>query len=459
MEQMPTYLVKKRFWDDEKNLDQETSVKVTNDRNEAVTAFKEILICARNLMNQDADTKDKMTRNECGIQALLFKDGCHHEKVQGHFVEKTFVFVHPEENVVNIEEDMVTFSDRKIVSFLGAGINGFVLECIDTRLDSALAIKVWLKDEKALLESKKLKKAEHPNVVNIKYSGVSEGYIYAELDLINGMTLRNWLKNHPSFHERALVAKQIIETLDHIHDQNIYHGDLHSDNIIITPIQKIKILDFGTSVKSGKKLSNHRAAWILAQTMYELLKPEIDPHLDLLSDHIQDFIKEKRWREIKKNYFSKKLSSLVYPADYVNASFDFMVEFLMAKSFYTDRIINVPLMSDLATFLMRSPFIKYKNLFNHLSSNCKETEIKAFVASMYFSTSFDNEEGMDDALFQLLQRTSNELSGPYGFLDDEEYYKIHNVMFFKHREEYKAWRKFHMSEMKKLGITESLTKT
>ncbi|NUU74616.1 hypothetical protein [Paenibacillus xylanilyticus] len=57
---MPTYLVKKRFWDDEKNLDQETSVKVTNDRNEAVTAFKEILICAGRLINQDADTKDKM---------------------------------------------------------------------------------------------------------------------------------------------------------------------------------------------------------------------------------------------------------------------------------------------------------------------------------------------------------------------------------------------------------------
>ena len=66
---------------------------------------------------------------------------------------------------------------------------------------------------------------------------------------VEGQTLRELLSDNPeSFREenrfRAL-AEQILSAVDYAHRRGITHRDLTSDNVLLTPDDRIRILDFG----------------------------------------------------------------------------------------------------------------------------------------------------------------------------------------------------------------------
>ena len=75
------------------------------------------------------------------------------------------------------------------------------------------------------------------------------GAAFLVCEHIDGQTLRELLSNNPeSFREenrfRAL-AEQILSAVDYAHRRGITHRDLTLDNVLLTPDDRIKILDFG----------------------------------------------------------------------------------------------------------------------------------------------------------------------------------------------------------------------
>jgi serine/threonine-protein kinase len=99
-------------------------------------------------------------------------------------------------------------------------------------------------------EIKALQKIDHPNVVKYHEHGTftDKGfeYFYIVMDFIEGRTLRSLIG---LIDENFLteITNKILDTIDHIHKQGVFHRDLKPDNIILNHKNEPIILDFGLS--------------------------------------------------------------------------------------------------------------------------------------------------------------------------------------------------------------------
>ncbi|XP_033096914.1 serine/threonine-protein kinase Nek4-like [Anneissia japonica] len=99
-------------------------------------------------------------------------------------------------------------------------------------------------------EAKLLSKLRHPNIVSYKDSFESEdGHLYIAMGYCDGGDLYNKLKEQKG---AALEEKQIVEwfvqiamALQYMHERNILHRDLKTQNIFLTKSKIIKVGDLG----------------------------------------------------------------------------------------------------------------------------------------------------------------------------------------------------------------------
>lgn len=96
-----------------------------------------------------------------------------------------------------------------------------------------------LADCRRILEfKKKIDKIKSSNVSTLNY--VEYGYIgsnstlYQIYEYINGETLDEYLVNDNNIESKKIVSKKLINNIINLHQLGIYHGDLHTGNIIIS---------------------------------------------------------------------------------------------------------------------------------------------------------------------------------------------------------------------------------
>src|SRR5262245_36206125 len=142
----------------------------------------------------------------------------------------------------------------QLLSLIGAGGMGEVYEAKDTRLGSKVAIKLVSasvstdpeRRRRFEQEARAIGMLNHPNILTIYDIGEHEGVPYLVLELLEGWTLREWIKSGMITPAKALgFAFQIIGGLAAAHKCGISHCDLKPENIFITRDGRLKILDFG----------------------------------------------------------------------------------------------------------------------------------------------------------------------------------------------------------------------
>jgi serine/threonine protein kinase len=151
----------------------------------------------------------------------------------------------------------------RLGSKIGKGSFGSVYQGFYTKPgqpQKIVAIKVlpdskYSKQEADLMASIR----SHPNVCRFLDTWVLQGKRYIAMELINGISLRDWL-NSLDFDEpdepidwRKIIdiLLQIFSGIAHLHRHLIYHGDLKPANIMIVERDDgnidIKLVDFGAS--------------------------------------------------------------------------------------------------------------------------------------------------------------------------------------------------------------------
>jgi serine/threonine-protein kinase len=137
---------------------------------------------------------------------------------------------------------------------IARGGMGIVYLARDTRLDRAVAIKALPEDVAAdperlarfEREAKTLASLNHPNIAAIYGIEVSEGRRYLVLEHVEGETLAARLaKGKLPLAETLEICTQIAAGVEAAHESGVIHRDLKPGNVMITPGELVKVLDFG----------------------------------------------------------------------------------------------------------------------------------------------------------------------------------------------------------------------
>jgi len=146
------------------------------------------------------------------------------------------------------------FGHYEIIEKLGAGGMGDVYRARDITLGRSVAIKVLRgaasRDPDRLArfeqEARAASALNHPHIVTIYEIGSADGVRYIAMELVEGKTVRQLLREGPLLTRRALqLAAQAAGGLAEAHDAGIVHRDLKPENIMVTRDGRVKILDFG----------------------------------------------------------------------------------------------------------------------------------------------------------------------------------------------------------------------
>ena len=149
-----------------------------------------------------------------------------------------------------------TIAHYRVTAKLGEGGMGEVWRATDTKLNRDVAIKIlpkaFAQDPERMArftrEAQVLASLNHPNIAQIY--GVEEGALVMEL--VEGEPLKGPLPLETAMDH----ARQIADALEAAHEKGIVHRDLKPGNIMVTPGDVVKVLDFGLAKTAEEPSDN-----------------------------------------------------------------------------------------------------------------------------------------------------------------------------------------------------------
>ncbi len=226
-----------------------------------------------------------------------------------------------------LKEGMFIQGRYEVVGRIGAGGMADVYKAKDHKLNRFVAVKV-LKPEfrsdkvfitKFRAEAQAAAGLAHPNIVNIYDVGEDHGVNFIVMELVEGITLKEYIarKGRLAVREATSIAIQVSQGLEAAHNSGIVHRDVKPQNIIISTDGKVKVTDFGiaratssntisTAVMGSVHYSSPEQArggysdaksdiYSLGITMYEMLTGHVpfdgDTTVAIAIKHLQEEMK------------------------------------------------------------------------------------------------------------------------------------------------------------------------
>ena len=130
---------------------------------------------------------------------------------------------------------------------------GQVYRAQDVELDRPVALKFLFTELAAhqsrlnrfIQEAKAASALNHPNILTVYEIGRAEGMTFIATELVEGVTVRHYMRRRPKLVEILDIAIQIASALVAAHAAGIVHRDIKPDNIMVRTDGLVKLLDFG----------------------------------------------------------------------------------------------------------------------------------------------------------------------------------------------------------------------
>jgi serine/threonine-protein kinase len=145
-----------------------------------------------------------------------------------------------------------------IAEVLGKGAMGVVYKGFDPHIRRTVALKTIRKDlmddeqEATLLarfhnEAQAAGRLSHPGIVGVYEWGEEGDVAFLAMEYVEGNSLRDYFVRGTRFDSRDTVSvmAQLLDALQHAHEQGVWHRDIKPANIIVMKNGKLKIADFG----------------------------------------------------------------------------------------------------------------------------------------------------------------------------------------------------------------------
>lgn len=143
-----------------------------------------------------------------------------------------------------------------------------------------------------------LKKEKYVKVPKV-YMGYTTDKVLT-LEFIKGEKLSDLLRGHKKFNKEKVMNAIINSCLKQVFEQNVFHGDLHPGNILVTKNNNIALLDFGIvgsltpyMRKEGMRLYialiNKDIEWVVRQIL-RLGKPTPETDMESFRRDVDDIV-------------------------------------------------------------------------------------------------------------------------------------------------------------------------
>ena len=143
-----------------------------------------------------------------------------------------------------------------IAAVIGTGGSGVVYQAHDRVLGEAVAIKLLRPEVAALVgtegsvlreELRVARRVTHRNVVRMHDVGDSEHGAFLTMEYVEGTSLDAVIRSRGALPVAAVLslARQLVRALREAHAQDVVHGDIKPQNILVSPNGVLKVTDFG----------------------------------------------------------------------------------------------------------------------------------------------------------------------------------------------------------------------
>ncbi len=190
-----------------------------------------------------------------------------------------------------------TISHYKILEKLGEGGMGIVYKAEDLVLHRHVALKVpseqLFRDndvrERFLNEARMAATLLHQNVTVVYGIGEHNGTPFIVMEYVDGFTLRHAIRTRGPLplNEFINIAIQLCEGLKAVHDKEVLHRDIKTENVLLTEKNSVKIADCGLAARFIHQEGLENTLGIAGTTAY--MSPEqirgaaLDQRSDLFS--------------------------------------------------------------------------------------------------------------------------------------------------------------------------------
>lgn len=160
---------------------------------------------------------------------------------------------------INLKPDETIYK-YKLIKQIGGGVFGQVWLARDVTMDQNVAVKVL--DPSTSTVAEQLKEAhigshlKHKNLVKVQYADViSHNYreiVVIAMDYFKNGSIVNKLNSERflPLPDALKYLKGILAGLEYLHENNIFHGDIKPQNILLGPSNEGVLTDYGISCKS-----------------------------------------------------------------------------------------------------------------------------------------------------------------------------------------------------------------
>src|SRR6185503_9729372 len=149
----------------------------------------------------------------------------------------------------------------RLGSVLGQGGMAVVYRAEDLTLGRTVAVKILREQlgtepeflERFGREARAAARLNHPNIIAVYDVGQDGPSNYIVMEYVEGNDLREMIREAGALPPERVVdlGCQIAAALEYAHRAGLIHRDIKSQNVLVSPDGKVKVVDFGIAVVLG----------------------------------------------------------------------------------------------------------------------------------------------------------------------------------------------------------------